>query len=125
MTEEKGFIERRVHRRHKAQDGSFAAIKNGSWKLGRVKNISKGGLAFICISGHDHMPETFLVDIFFSGQGFYLKDVPSKKNSDLYESIDSPISSLMLKKIGIEFKELNHYQQEQLDNFIRDCTVKP
>ena len=103
MTEDKGFTERRKHRRHKAQKGAYAAIKDGSWKLGRVKNISKGGLAFICISGHDQIPETFLVDVFFSGQGFFLKDVPSNKISDFYESIDSSISSLMLKKIGVEF----------------------
>ncbi len=123
MTEEKVFTERRVHRRYKAQDGSFAAVKNGSMKLGPIKDISNGGLAFTYMEVEDQMPESFLVDVFFSGEGFYLKDVPSNKISDLYVYADSPISSLVLKKIGVQFKELKLDQQKQLDNFIRDYTI--
>jgi hypothetical protein len=66
MTEKKGFTERRKHRRHKAQDGSYAAIRDGSTKLGPIKNISKGGLAFTYISEGDKIPESLSVDVFFS-----------------------------------------------------------
>ncbi len=101
VTKEKVSTERRVYRRYKAQDGSFAVVKDGSTKLGPIKNISKGGLAFTYISEGDKLPESLSVDVFFSGEGFYLKDVPSDKISDLYVDIDSPISSLILKKMGI------------------------
>ncbi len=124
MTEKKVFAERRAHNRFKVQDGSFAVVKDGSMKLGPIKDISKGGLAFTYMEVEDQMPESFLVDVFFSGEGFYLKDVPSNKISDLYVYADSPISSLVLKKIGVQFKELKLDQQKQLDNFIRDYTVK-
>ncbi len=124
MTEGKVFAERRVHRRYKVQDGSFAAVKDGSTKLGPIKDISKGGLAFTYIAVEDQTPESFLVDVFFSVAGFYMKDVPSNKISDLYVYTDSPFSSLILKKMGIQFKELKHDQHKQLDNFIRDYTVK-
>ena len=124
VTKEKVFAERRVYRRYKAQDGSFAAVRDGSTKLGPIKNISKGGLAFTYIAEGDKLPESFSVDVFFSGEGFYLKDVPSNKISDSHVNTNSPISSLVIKEMGIQFKELKHDQQKQLDNFIRDFTIK-
>ena len=40
------FSERRAHRRFKVQKGAYAALRNGSLKIGQIQNISKCGLAF-------------------------------------------------------------------------------
>jgi len=107
-------IERREHKRFLAQEGAYALLKNNSSKLGQIKNVSRGGLAF---------SYTFKVDIFISGQGFCLKNIPSKKISDFHIDNKLPFSTFAVRQVGIQFNELNHSQLSQLDNLIRDHTT--
>jgi hypothetical protein len=95
MTETMGFAERRMHKRFKAKDGAFALLKNGLYKLGQINDISKGGLAFTYPADEHQIPESFFVDVFFSQQGYYLKEVPSNKISDVIVSSDFPLSGLI------------------------------
>jgi hypothetical protein len=116
-------IERREHRRFLVEEGVYALLKNDSSKLGQIKNISRGGLAFNYIVNGEEMPESFKVDIFISGRGFYLKDLPSKKISDFHINNKLPFSTFAIRKVGIQFNELNQSQLSHLDNFMRDHTA--
>ncbi len=116
-------VERREHKRFMVQEGVYALLKNNSSKLGQIKNISRGGLAFNYIVNGEEMHESFKVDIFISGQGFCLKDIPSKKISDLHINNKLPFSTFAIRKVGIQFNELNQSQLSQLDNFMRDHTA--
>ena len=116
-------IERREHKRFFAQEGVYALIKNNSSKLGQIKNISRGGLAFSYIVNEEQMHESFKVDIFISGQGFCLKNIPSKKISDFHIDNQLPFTTFAIRQVGIQFNELNHNQLSQLDNLIRDHTT--
>ena len=57
-------IERRKHKRFQAQEGAYALLKDNSSKLGQIKNISKGGLAFSYIVNGGQVHESFNIDIF-------------------------------------------------------------
>jgi hypothetical protein len=116
-------VERRKHKRFLVQEGVYALLKNNSSKLGQIKNISRGGLAFSYIVDGEQMHEAFKVDIFISNIGYCLKDVPSKKISDLHIDNQFPFSTFSIRQARIQFNELNHSQLSQLDNFIRDYTT--
>jgi len=104
-------IERREHKRFLIQEGAYALLKNNSSKLGQIKNVSE-----------EQMHKSFKVDIFISGQGFCLKNIPSKKISDFHIDNKLPFSTFAVRQVGIQFNELNHSQLSQLDNLIRDHT---
>lgn len=124
MTETNGFTERRRHKRYKAKDGAFALLKNGSrYKLVQIIDISKGGLSFTYPADDHQIPESFFVDVFFSRQGYYLKEVLSNKVSDVIVSCNFPMSGLILKQIGVQFAELTQTQPSQLERFISNHTI--
>ena len=75
MTETIEFAERRMHERFKAKEGAFAKVKNGSYKLGQIKDISKGGLAFTYPADGHQIPESFRVDVFFGEKGVYFYNI--------------------------------------------------
>ena len=116
-------VERREHQRFMVQEGVYALLKNNSSKLGLIKNISRGGLAFSHIVNGEEMHESFKVDIFISGRGFCLKDIPAKKISDFHINNKLPFSTFAVRKVGIQFSELNQSQLSQLDNFMREQTT--
>jgi len=116
-------VERREHKRFPVREGVYALIKDNSSKLGQIKNVSRGGLAFSYIVNEEQMHESFKVDIFISGQGFCLKNIPSKKISDFHIDNKFPFSTFAVRQVGIQFNELNHSQLSRLDNFIRDHTT--
>ena len=116
-------VERRKNKRFVVQEGVYALLKNNSSKLGLVKNISRGGLAFNYIVNGEGMHEPFKVDIFISGRGFCLKDIPAKKISDSHINNKLPFSTFVIRKVSIQFNELNQSQLSQLDNFMRDYTA--
>ena len=116
-------VERRKHKRFQAQEGAYALLKDNSSKLGQIKNISKGGLAFSYIVNGGQVHESFNIDIFISGQGFCLKDAPSKKVSDFHINNKLPFSTFAVRQIGVQFDKLNQSQLLQLDDFIRNHTI--
>jgi hypothetical protein len=116
-------FERRSHGRFPVKQGVYALLKNGASKLGQIKNISKGGLAFMYINGGEKMNGSLLLDIFLSGFGFYLKDIPCNKISDIRVENKSPFSDFKMRHLGVQFSELNHDQLNLLDMFIQNYTI--
>ena len=123
MTPQEKIVERRKHKRFLVQEGAFALLKNNSSKLGQIKNIIRGGLAFSYIVDEEQLHESFKVDIFISKIGYCLKDVPSKKIWDFRIDNRLPFSTFSIRQAGIQFDELNHSQLSQLDKFMRDYTT--
>jgi len=116
-------FERRSHERFPVKQGAYALIKNGASKLGQIKNVSKGGLAFMYINGGEQMQGSLLLDIFLSGHGFYLKDILCNKISDIYVENKSPFSDFKMRHLGLQFSELSQDQSNRLDTFIQDFTL--
>lgn len=118
-------VERRCHERFQVQQGVYALLKNGSSKLGQIKNISKGGLAFMYINDGEQLHDPTEVDIFLSGYGFFLKGIPCKKISDIHVDNFVPFSTFEMRQLGVQFGEVSLQQLTHLDTFIEKYATRP
>ncbi len=116
-------IERRSQERYQVQQGIYALLKNGSSKLGQIINISSGGLAFMYINHEEQIGVPVEVDIFISGDGYFLKGIPCKKISDIHVDNFVPFSTFEMRQLGIQFGKMSHGQALQLDTFIKKYTL--
>ncbi len=89
-------------------------------KLGRINNISMGGLVFRYIESQAQSNESSVLDILFSDCGFYLGNVSFKTISDIELSEDVPIDSVKMRQLRVQFKKITPKQKIQLDYFIRN-----
>ncbi|MBC2717205.1 MAG: PilZ domain-containing protein [Desulfobacteraceae bacterium] len=113
-------IDRRLHKRFKVREESFAFIENDSKILCKIKNISRGGISLVTIANADNIPELFDTDIFVTGRVFYLKDVPSKKISEFHENGKSLFSTFVKSRVGVQFGEIDGDQAAQLQVFLKN-----
>jgi len=118
--------ERRKYVRFLAQDTAFAALRNGFKKVGRIKDISIGGLAFsylseMCqISSDSHVSQ---VDIFNSGNGLHLYSVPCSIVYDTPDLSNAEGFSVTMCRCGLHFNDLTEYQLDQLNFFIKKYSI--
>jgi hypothetical protein len=89
-------------------------------KLGRINNISMGGLVFRYIESQVQSNESSVLDILFADCGFYLGNVSFKTISDIALPEDVPIDSVKMKQLRVQFKKITPHQKIQLDYFIRN-----
>ena len=89
-------------------------------KLGRINNISMGGLVFDYIENQAQSHDSSVLDILFADCGFYLGNVSFKTISDIELSEDVPIDSIKMKQLRVQFKKITPNQKIQLDYFIRN-----
>ncbi|UCD31365.1 MAG: hypothetical protein JSV38_11245 [Desulfobacterales bacterium] len=123
MANMKDIIERRKHRRFQARRGTFAALNNGSLKIGQIQNISKGGLAFRYIANEGQAEGSNNVDIFVTDNDFLLRKIPFTTVSDDSLDLEIPFSTVSLRQCCGQFGELTQTQQSELDHFIKGYTV--
>ena len=108
-----------------AKENSFAALRNGFKKVGKIDDISINGLGFSFLSeitqfdSADHHTQ---VDIFSSENGLHLSNVPCRI---VYETPDTaPDESFLVQRFrcGLQFGELTRSQLGQLKLFIENYT---
>jgi len=111
----------RAHKRYVLKKNAFAALGRGITMVGRINDISKGGLSFEHISNLDlQEPHAEIVDIFLPGNEFYLADIPCTKVYDIPVHTGSVFApSLVTKRCGIKFNSLTDSQLEQLEHFLK------
>ena len=115
--------DQRKHMRFRVQEGAFAVLMNHVTRVGPIKDISMGGLAFTFISEDELPQDSFTMDLLCGGEGFYLKDIPSKIITD-FETTDQPsFSSIPLRRCSVQFGEMNPLQISQLESFTRNYTI--
>ena len=111
-------VEKRKSNRFKAQEDTYVAIVNDSIKVGKIINLSKGGLAFSYIGKEAQITGWHKMNIFLSGNRFYLKEVSFKAISDFYIDTKTQFSTVLMKQCGGQFGELTREQKSQLEYFI-------
>jgi hypothetical protein len=116
-----GMDDRRKHKRFKVKDGAFATVPS-NYLVGKIENISKGGVSFTCLDSGKQSSSMPVLEIFSKDDGFYLKEIPFKLVSDTDLENHVPCSSLQMKQISGEFANLTEYQMSQLDYFIHHFT---
>ena len=121
-------IERRKYVRFQAQDNTFAALRSGFKKVGKVYDISIKNLTFSYLSEpieSDHGPHFSQVDIFLSEEnGFYLSHVPCKVVSEIPDPTFRENDILMRYRCSLYFGKLTTNQLEKLEFFIKNYTIE-
>ena len=119
--------ERRKYIRFQAQDSTYAALGTHFSKVGKLKDISVGGLAFEYIDTPDFCEcDCSKVAIFLSENGFYLPDLACKLICDSpicvmnNKSIFKPL--YVLNRCAVQFTTITRHQREKLEYFLNHYT---
>jgi hypothetical protein len=112
--------DRRKDRRFSVQEGVFAALRPHFKTLGKVNDISLNGLSFDYISNGSSSEGHLEVDLFGAKQAFYLGQVKCRVVSDSRINDHTPLSSLRISRLSLEFEELTDEQISKLKHVIRN-----
>ncbi len=107
----------------KAQENTFALLRGQASKLGRVIDISDGGLAFRYVSIGEDLKSVFELDLVSPRGDLRLNGLPVKVVSNLERQSKTPSGRIRLRRIGVQFRELTHDQISQLQHFMRNYTA--
>lgn len=120
-------IIKRKYERVVPRENAFAALGRRYTKIGRIKDISMGGLAFEYISAQDTDGDTSRIDIFIIGDVFHLPDIPCEVVYDVPHPL--PLKNLEsikrspTRRCGVQFGEMTKYYLTQLKQFL-ECQPK-
>ena len=122
MIAKKSLVERRGTKKFKPKKGVFAVLTSDVSRLGPIKEISRGGLAFQYVDSGEPSRRSEEVEIFSTVHDFYLKKLPVRSVEDS-EAGDTPAySSLPMRELSIQFGKMTPVQLRLLDFFIRHYT---
>ncbi len=118
--------EKRKFARYITRPEIFAALGKKFSRVGRVKDVSLGGVAFEYITDEHNENDLTLIDIFATGNGLHLSRIPCRK---IYEvsvkdttEVSSFSSELKTKRCGVEFDSLTDEQTSQVKHLIERYT---
>ena len=115
--------ERRKHKRHCVENDSYAAISPDSKKLGRILNISKGGLAFEYFVNYGSEISKPEQTIYLSSNRCYVENIPFKVIDDREVANNLPFNSMEKRKQCVQFDKISQRKSFDLDFYIQNNTV--
>ena len=115
--------EQRKHDRLTPKENAFAALGHKYTIVGKIKNISMGGLAFEYIAGEEINKDASELDIFLVGTEFHLYRAPCK----IIYNIDAHVPQInnhlvkmyTTKRCGVQFGRLTKESKELLNLFLK------
>jgi len=121
-------IEKRKNIRYLVEEDTIVALQNGFNRIGKVKDISIGGLSFEHIYEDDldwiHSRKNVLLWV----NDFNISKIPCRVIYDIPVPIPPEYDSLTVqfitKRCGLEFETLTEYQRAQLDFFLQTFTKR-
>lgn len=119
-------MENRKHKRYRAQENAFVALRIDFKKTGRISDISTNGLSFSYLaknSNADTHKDTLFADIFLSRNRFHLPHLPCTIVYEISDFSAIKINGAEMFRCGLEFKDLNRHQIERLNVFIKNYTI--
>ena len=122
MTQIRRFVERRKHERFKVKQGACIACISDDNKLGKIKDISKGGLAFHYRGGVEPSKGAMKVDILSVADDFYLRNLPARTVFGFELSATDPQKDLPKRQLSLQFEKLTYYHKLLLDFFLKKYT---
>ena len=134
-------IEYRYHKRYQLTEDAFALIRPISTgplkirgksmgciacavfnakpvKLGKIDNISMGGLMFYHADSKEQFSQALVLDILLADCGFYLANMPFKTITDVVIPDEVSSDAVEIRQVRLQFQQLNAIQQARLENFI-------
>lgn len=112
--------DRRRYTRFRVREGAYAFIDSIPFT---IQDISEGGMKIQSVVFDEAPLENLKIDIFVNNGQFYLKDVPVRLVRLLQDESTTPFSTIHVKRIGFEFKNLTDQQKHLLDNLITFNTI--
>jgi hypothetical protein len=115
--------DQRRHQRYRVKDLFFVRLhSNHTEDVGQLLDIGRGGLSIRSFSSTRQEPHYTGLDIFLSGGGFFLSEVPFRTASETVKTGRSPFTSMIMRRMGLQFTHLTPDQQRKLDRLLRDYT---
>jgi hypothetical protein len=115
-------VERRKYARYLTTDNAFAALGRQYTRVGKIKNIAMGGLAFEYIVGEALNEDATEADIFLIGNVFHLHNIPCRIIYDVNVHVphvnNHYVKILTTKRCGLQFKTHTEEIMAQLRFFI-------
>jgi hypothetical protein len=122
-------IEGRKYVRFLAKDNSFAALRNGFEKVGKIDDISINGLGFSFLkrlAQDDSTGHHSQIDIFNSENSeseFHLSNLPCRIVYEISDATPDEGLFIRMTRCGLQFENLTRSQREQLKLFIENFTT--
>ncbi len=114
--------ERRRHPRHFLNQEAFAALGSEYSRVGKILNISLGGLAFEYIVFQEIDGDNSTVEIFLTSGEIYLNQVPCRVVSDQGIIVNHDrvrnLKRLSTRVCRIQFTSLSGTQKDEIEQFI-------
>jgi hypothetical protein len=113
--------EQRAHERVRVKEGVFAVIKkdnNSRMTVGQIINISRGGMSLKYLADSEPMDGVQKVDIYYTGHGAQLKDIPFKVITDFRLESPFPFSSVFMRRGCLQFQDMSNDHVNQFIEFI-------
>jgi hypothetical protein len=115
-------VEHRKHKRYRIRQGAYVALAPPFGRVGRMIDISKGGLSFRYVDGKETTNGSY-VNILLTEANFYLDKVPVKTILDFKIPDKSTSSSITMKRCGLQFEGLTHKQASELKFFVDNYSI--
>ena len=123
-------IEKRKYVRFLSQPETYAAIGPSFTKIGKLRNISMGGLAFDCYSDTSDEEDALNCDstvIIFTEDKLFSEKIPCRMIHNFPKSSSNQAalfsSSSAAKQYGLKFMTISENQNKRLEYFIKNYTI--
>jgi hypothetical protein len=119
--------EKRKYVRFLALPNAYATLGSSFSKIGKIHDISMGGLTFEYFSGtEDSNQQDSTVTIFITVNNFYLENIPCLVTSDhpQRDSNETPFlnNSYRVKRCRVQFQTISEDQRQHLEYFLDNYT---
>ena len=119
--------EKRKYVRFLAEPNSYAAVGTGFAMIGKISDISMGGLAFEYFSGfEDPDGDNVSVTIFTTRDGFFLEKLPCLMVCDHAQAAAGGAyllsSKYLAKRCSLQFTTISENQRQHLKYFLEKHT---
>ena len=122
MLENQMTVERRMHKRFKVREDIFAVFGKDSQTMGRIVDISKGGLAFNHNGGKIELLGMSVLSLLFADQkAMHISHTSLKFKSRIVsdnETVKKGNSNHSKRRCAVQFDDLTWYQHTSLNNLI-------
>jgi len=112
----------RKYKRLRAQNGAFVDLRISPIKVGKIVDISRGGLAFRYLDVGEGLKELFELDMYSRLNDFRMEKVPVKTIWDR-ETTGELSFSTRTRLRGVQFGKLTQNQFSELERFLLLNTV--
>jgi len=102
---------------------ALAVFRSKPVRMGRVIDISQGGLSFSYMENKLHPRQSLGLAILLADCGFYLEKVPFRIVSDLKMPHEIPKDSMASWRCSVKFGALDQSQAARLEYFLNNHTI--